>query len=347
MIVIMRQRAPRASVDMVINRATALGLRVHLSEGEERTIIGLIGDVRVADPVALQALPDVDRVVRVVEPYKLASRVARPGGTTVRVCGASFGPGHFAVIAGPCAVETEERLDAAARAVAAAGAALLRGGAFKPRTNPYSFQGLGEEGLCLLAAAGVRYGLGVVTEVMCTSHLDLVCRYAHMLQIGARNMHNFSLLTAVGQTGFPVLLKRGLSASIEEWLQAAEYILATGNSQVVLCERGVRTFETYTRNTLDLGAVAAVKELSHLPVIVDPSHAAGRWELVTPLAKAALAAGADGLMVEVHPCPEEAWSDGQQSLRPERFADLMGALRALAPLVGRIQDAARGPEVAG
>ncbi|MEW6522824.1 MAG: 3-deoxy-7-phosphoheptulonate synthase [Bacillota bacterium] len=347
MIVIMQAGAPPSAIQQVTARAEALGLRVHLSTGEERTVIGLIGDERVVDPDSLQSIPGVDRVVRVVEPYKLASRVARPDGSSVSVGQVRFGGTGFPVIAGPCAVEDEKRMDTIASAVAKAGASMLRGGAFKPRTNPYSFQGLGEPGLRILAQAGQAYGLPVVTEIMSPWDLDLVCRYASMLQVGSRNMHNFSLLQEVGRAGLPVMLKRGLSASIEEWLQAAEYVLSSGNSQVVLCERGIRTFEAYTRNTLDLSAVAAVKRLSHLPVIVDPSHAAGRWDLVIPLAQAALAVGADGVMVEVHPCPEEALSDGPQSLLPARFAELMHGLRAFAPVLGRTVEPGRPLEVAG
>ena len=341
MIVVMKANASNEAVERVTNRAQAAGLSVHLSRGHERTIIGLIGDVRVMEPESLQALPEVDRVLRIMDPYKLASRQGQPEGSQVKVGNVVFGNGHFPVIAGPCAVESSEQLETVAAAVKAAGASALRGGAFKPRTSPYSFQVLGEAGLLLLSQMSRRFELPIVTEVMSPNELELVAEHADLLQVGARNMHNFSLLKELGKTKRPVMLKRGLAASIDEWLQAAEYLLSSGNDQVILCERGIRTFESYTRNTLDLSAVAAVKQLSHLPVIVDPSHAAGRWELVIPLSMAALAVGADGLMVEVHPCPASAVSDGPQSLLPERFVGLMGDLRRLAPLMGRTMQTAK------
>src|SRR5690606_15445805 len=282
-----------------------------------------------------EAMDGVERCVRIVQPYKLASRQFRPEPTGVEVGGRRIGGSELTVIAGPCAVESEEQIVTAARMVKEAGATMLRGGAFKPRTSPYSFQGLAEEGLRLLAVARAETGLPVVTEVMDTEDVELVAEYADMLQIGARNMQNFPLLKEAGRSGKPVLLKRGLSATIEEWLMAAEYIISAGNPNVVLCERGIRTFETATRNTLDLNAVPVVKELSHLPIIVDPSHGTGKWRYVTPMARAAVAAGADGLMVEVPPDPENAVSDGQQSLKPEKFRELMREVRAAARALGR------------
>ena len=335
MIVVMKPHASADAVKRVTERAETSGLSVHLSRGEERTIIGLIGDVRVIEPESLEALPEVDRVLRIIEPYKLASRQGQPEGSKVRVGNVVFGGDAFPVIAGPCAVESAQQLNTVAQAVKGAGAADLRGGAFKPRTSPYSFQGLGEEGLQLLSQARSRFQLPVVTEVMSPRELELVLEHADLLQVGARNMHNFSLLKELGGVDRPVMLKRGLSASIDEWLQAAEYLMSAGNSQVILCERGIRTFETYTRNTLDLSAIAAIKQLSHLPVIVDPSHATGRRELVAALARAALAVGADGLMVEVHPCPANAMADGPQSLLPEEFHQLMESLRRLAPALDK------------
>ncbi len=335
MIVVMKPHASDEAVKRVTDRAEASGLSVHLSRGEERTIIGLIGDVRIIEPESLQALPEVDRVLRIMEPYKLASRQGQPTGSKVRVGQVIFGGSDFPVIAGPCAVESAELLDEVAKAVKLAGASALRGGAFKPRTSPYSFQGLGEEGLKILARARHQYDLPVVTEVMSPLELEMVAEHADLLQVGARNMQNFSLLKELGGVRRPVMLKRGLSASIDEWLQAAEYLMSSGNSQVILCERGIRTFETYTRNTLDLSAIAVVKQLSHLPVIVDPSHATGRRELIKPLAMAALAVGADGLMVEVHPCPANALADGPQSLLPEDFSHLMDDLRRIAPSLDR------------
>jgi 3-deoxy-7-phosphoheptulonate synthase len=310
------------------------GLTPHVSRGTERTIVGAIGDERVLQTVPLEAFPGVEQVMQVLQPFKLVSRDFRPEPTVVDVAGVKSGGGHFAVIAGPCSVDNWELLSSAAAGVTAAGAHLLRGGAFKPRTSPYVFQGLGEEGLKLLARARQETGLPVVTEVMNVNQVELVASYADMLQIGARNMQNFDLLRAVGEVRKPVLLKRGMSATIKEWLMSAEYILAGGNYQVVLCERGIRTFETYTRNTLDLSAVPAVKELSHLPVVVDPSHGTGRRSLVQSMALAAVAAGADGLAIEVHPKPEEALSDGDQSLLPEEFTELMKSLKPLVALMG-------------
>ena len=321
--------------------ARSHGLGTHVSTGEERTVIGLIGDVRRLDPAALARLPGVERAVRILRPYKLASREHQPGGSQVTIgwhpAAERFTVGgrRLAVIAGPCSVEGREMLVDTAGAVRQHGAVALRGGAFKPRTSPYSFQGLGEAGLDLLAAAREASRLPVVTEVPAPDKVELLCEFADVLQIGARNMQNYPLLQAVGDTDRPVLLKRGMGASVEEWLMAAEYILARGNHRVILCERGIRTFETATRNTLDLGAVAVVKQQSHLPVVVDPSHATGHAEFVPAMAAAAIAAGADGLLLEVHPEPATALCDGAQSLDPDEFGLLMAGLAPVAEAVGR------------
>jgi 3-deoxy-7-phosphoheptulonate synthase len=305
-------------------------------QGEKGVIIGATGNGKGRHRIqVLECLPGVERVVPISSPYKLASRETKKEKSTLRVKDIEIGNGKLVVIAGPCAVEGEEQLMETAKAVSEAGASILRGGAFKPRTSPYSFQGLGEEGLKLLAEARNRFGLAVVTEVINPMDVDLVASYADILQIGARNAQNFSLLKEVGRIRKPVLLKRGMMTSIEEYLMSAEYILSEGNGAVILCERGIRTFETATRNTLDISAVPVLKEKTHLPVIVDPSHAAGHWKYVAPLSMAAVAAGADGLMIEVHPWPEKAVSDGAQSLKPDRFLKLMQDLRQMAALVGR------------
>ncbi|HHV62010.1 MAG TPA: 3-deoxy-7-phosphoheptulonate synthase [Firmicutes bacterium] len=335
MIIVMLPGATHREVDGVVARIEAAGLRVHVSRGEERTIIGAVGDVRRLEPEALQVLPGVERVVRILHPFKLASREWHPEPSVVKVGDVEVGGDRLAVIAGPCSVEGEEMLVEAAKAVKAHGASILRGGAFKPRTSPYSFQGLGVEGLRMLAKVGKSLNMPVATEVLSEEHVGIVAELADCLQIGARNMQNFALLQEVGRTGKPVILKRGLMSSVDEWLQAAEYILSEGNHKVILCERGIRTFETYTRNTLDLSAVPLVKKLSHLPVIVDPSHATGRADLVGAMSKAAIAAGADGLLIEVHPDPPKALSDGQQSLRPDEFGRLMGELERIASAIGR------------
>ncbi|RLC74587.1 MAG: 3-deoxy-7-phosphoheptulonate synthase, partial [Chloroflexi bacterium] len=333
MIIIMRKDAAKEEIDKVVQRVEELGFRPHLSQGEERTIIGVIGDERRLEPHLFERMEGVERTVRILRPFKLASRDFHPQDTVISLNGLRIGDRKVVVMAGPCAVESREQLLETARAVKAAGAHILRGGAFKPRTSPYSFQGLGLRGLELLAEAKAETGLPVVTEVMSPQEVPLVARYADILQIGTRNMQNYRLLEAVGQTSKPVLLKRGLMSTIEELLMAAEYILIQGNHKVMLCERGIRTFETYTRNTLDLSAVPLLKQLTHLPVIVDPSHGTGKWELVGPMAKAAIAAGADGLLIEVHPRPEEALSDGGQSLKPDKFAELMEELRRVAEAV--------------
>ncbi len=327
MVIVMRQDATEAQVAHLVEKLQEKGLSAHISKGTERTIVGAIGDERILQAVPLQAFPGVEQVMQILQPFKLVSREFRKESSVLNIGGVKVGGGHFAMIAGPCSVENWETLIETARAVKAAGANMLRGGAFKPRTSPYAFQGLGEEGLKLLARARQETGLPIVTEVMNTTQVDMVAEYADLLQIGARNMQNFDLLKAVGDVRKPVLLKRGLSSTIKEWLMSAEYVLSRGNYDVVLCERGIRTFETYTRNTLDLAAVSAAQELSHLPVIVDPSHGTGKRSLIAPMSYAAMAAGADGLTLEVHPRPEEAFSDGDQSLLPSDFAKLTQELR--------------------
>jgi 3-deoxy-7-phosphoheptulonate synthase len=313
----------------------ALGYRVHLSEGEERTIIGVIGDDRPIDRSHFEMLDGVEKTVPILKPFKMASRDMHPQDTIVSLDGVQIGGPQIVIMAGPCSVETREQIIETAQAVKEAGAQVLRGGAFKPRSSPYSFQGLGEEGLELLAEARHITGLPVVTEVMSPEQVPLVTRYADMLQIGARNMQNYALLQAVGKVNHPVLLKRGMMSTIEELLMSAEYILANGNPRVALCERGIRTFEKYTRNTTDINAIPVIKEMSHLPIILDPSHGTGRWEYVMAVARAGIAAGADGLLIEVHPYPEEAWSDGAQSLKPEKFAELVKQVRRIAEDVDR------------
>ena len=339
MIIVTRPKVTDAEIDHIRERIEAVGMRTHLSRGEHRTIIGCIGDESLLEEIPLRSLPGVESVTPVLKPYKLASREFAAERTVVTVGGrdgrASFGGPSVTVIAGPCSVESREMLEVTASAVRDAGASLLRGGAFKPRSSPYAFQGLGAEALRLLAEVRATTGLPVVTEVMDTRQVDLVAEHADMLQIGARNMQNFALLAEVGRVRRPVLLKRGLSATIKELLMAAEYIMANGNHDVVLCERGIRTYETATRNTLDIAAIPVLKRESHLPVIVDPSHAGGDAGLVAPLAFAAIAAGADGLIIEVHPDPSCALSDGDQSLEPAAFARLMTQLDAFAAAAGR------------
>jgi 3-deoxy-7-phosphoheptulonate synthase len=327
MIIIMKRSATDAQVDRVVEWIESVGYRAHLSRGTEKTIIGAVGDARGREQIkSVGHLPGVESVVPILKPYKLASREFREQDTVVRVGALGIGDGTFTVMAGPCAVETEEQLMECAWVAKKAGAHVLRGGAFKPRTSPYSFQGLEEAGLKLLKKVRERTGLPVVTEVVNPADVDLVEAHADILQIGARNVQNFALLKRVGQARKPALLKRGMMTTIEELLMSAEYILSEGNPDVILCERGIRTFETATRNTLDLSAVVVLKQLSHLPVIVDPSHAAGHWKYVGPLARAAVAVGADGIIVEVHPEPEKAVCDGMQSLKPEKFYQLMEGL---------------------
>ena len=335
MIVVMKQGATRAQIANVTARIKQLGCRVHISEGEEHTVIGIIGNGRPLDHEQIEQMDGVGRTVPILRPFKLASRDFHPQDTLVPVNGMAIGGRQLVVMAGPCSVESRDQLLETAQAVKEAGAHVLRGGVFKPRTSPYSFQGLREEGLRLLSEVREETGLPVITEVMDPQQVPLVTTYADILQIGARNMQNYTLLHAVGEAQRPVLLKRGMMSTIEELLMAAEYILTHGNDRVMLCERGIRTFEKYTRNTLDISAVPLLKQVSHLPVIVDPSHGTGKWELVEPMSRAAVAAGADGLLVEVHPHPAEALSDGVQSLKPARFAALMRSLRPVAEAVGR------------
>jgi 3-deoxy-7-phosphoheptulonate synthase len=336
MIIVLKAGSSEADIEDVSRRVRDLGFKTHLSRGEERTIIGVVGDDRAKEQLlALQALDSVETVVRILQPFKLASREAHPESTQFKVHGVPIGGKALVVMAGPCSVESRPQLFAVAEGVKAGGAHVLRGGAFKPRTSPYAFQGLEEEGLKLLHEASKATGLPVVTEVMEPDKVDLVAEHADILQIGARNIQNFSLLKRVAECGKPVLLKRGMSSSIQEWLLSAEYVLAGGNPNVILCERGIRTFETSTRFTLDLNAIPVVKKLSHLPVLVDPSHGTGHWEYVSAMAKAGLAAGADGLIIEVHNNPAEALSDGPQSLKPDRFGKLMAELRPLAAVLGR------------
>ncbi len=336
MIVVMAPGGGEEHRRAVVARIAQLGLRGEIVEGEQRTVVAVLGDVFPELRDELLTMDGVDQVLRVSRPFKLASREVREDDTVVELPhGVRVGAGRPVIVAGPCAIETEEQLRETAREVRAAGAHALRGGAFKPRTSPYSFQGLGVEALRLLREAGDEFGMPVVTELLSERDVDAVARYADVLQIGARNMQNFVLLSEAGRTGKPVLLKRGFAATVEEWLLSAEYVLTQGNPAVMLCERGVRTFETATRGTLDLNAVALVKRLSHLPVLVDPSHGAGQWELVRPLAAAGLAAGADGVMVEVHVHPDQALSGGMQSLTPARFGDLARDAARLAEALGR------------
>jgi len=329
MVVVMKKGATPAQIEAVNQRLLSAGFNVHLSEGVNRTILGAVGDRQRLEACSLEAMDGVENVVAIMKPFKMASREFKVTDTVIQVGKSKFGDGSLPVIAGPCAVEGREQFIENAVAVMEAGAELLRGGAFKPRTSPYSFQGLGEEGLKIMAEAREITGLPIVTEVMDQKSVAMVAEYVDIIQVGARNMQNFYLLKEVGKTNKPVLLKRGLSATIEEWLMATEYILDSGNSEVILCERGIRTFETYTRNTLDLSAVALVKQLSHLPVIVDPSHGTGKRELVAPMSLAAVACGCDGLIVEVHTNPAEAWSDGPQSLTPDDFSRMMKQVRAV------------------
>ena len=337
-IIVLKRGATEEEMRHVVKKLESRGLRVNISAGTERTIIGVIGDtskVTEEEEDSIRAASGVENVVRILKPYKLASREFKRENTEIDVRGVLIGGKKIPVMAGPCAVENKTVLTAIAEKVKAGGAAFLRGGAYKPRTSPYSFQGLGEEGLEYLAEAREKSGLPIVTEIMDPRDLDVIVRYADIIQIGARNMENFRLLLEVGSAQKPVLLKRGLSSTIKEWLMSAEYIMSRGNHQVMLCERGIRTFETATRNTLDLSAVPVLKQLTHLPVVVDPSHGVGKRDLVAPMTKAAVAAGADALIIEVHTNPEEAMSDGDQSLKPEQFEQLMRELGAVARAVGR------------
>lgn len=335
MIIVMSPEASKVEIDSVITRITDVGLKVHLSEGKFRTIIGVIGDKKLIAELPVEAMSGVEKAVSVTESYKLVGREFKHEDTIVDIDGIKIGGSNLAIMAGPCAVESLGQLLESAEIVKRAGAQFLRGGAYKPRTSPYSFQGLEEKGLEMLAEAREKTGLKIVTEVVDVQSAEVVSQYADILQVGARNMQNFQLLKAVGKIDKPVLLKRGLAATLNEWLNAAEYIMSEGNYNVIFCERGIRTFEDYTRNTLDLSAVAAIKNISHLPIIVDPSHGTGVWKLVRPMARAAVAAGADGVMIEVHPNPAKALSDGKQSLTPENFEIMMQEVRSIAALMGR------------
>ena len=335
MVIVMKPGTPEQEWKKIKENLEGRGYQINEIVGSGQTILGVIGDTSALDMNMLKVNECVDKVMRVQEPFKRANRSFHPEDSVIDVSGVKIGGHKLAVIAGPCSVENEKQIVGVAKSVKLAGATLLRGGAFNPRTSPYSFQGLKEEGLDLLKIARKETGLPIVTEIMSARMLERFVEDVDLIQVGARNMQNFELLKELGRTNVPVLLKRGLSATIEEWLMAAEYIMAGGNDNVILCERGIRTFETYTRNTLDLSAIPAVKKLSHLPVIVDPSHAAGLWWMVEPMAKAAVAAGADGLIIEVHNDPEHALCDGAQSLKPERFARLMGELSGIAKIVGR------------
>lgn len=335
MIIVLKHGSGESEIQEITERLTESGFKVHISQGVEKTLIGAIGDRSRLESMDLEALPWVEKVVPILAPYKLVSREFHPVDTIVKVGEHEIGGREIQVMAGPCSVESRSQIIETAHLVKQAGATFLRGGAFKPRTSPYSFQGLGEEGLRYMAEAREETGLLVITEVVDVRDVELVASYADILQIGARNMQNFLLLKEVAKTNRPILLKRGPSSTLEEWMMAAEYIMDGGNYQVIFCERGIRTFENYTRNTLDLSMVPALHTLSHLPVIVDPSHGTGRWNLVAPMSKAALAAGADGLIVEVHPRPEKALSDGKQSLTPENFTNMMKDLNILAQALGR------------
>ncbi len=335
MVIVMKLDSTAAEIGAVIARVQEFGATPHPIYGVERTVVAVVGETRYVDREAFLIMPGVEQITRISAPYKLASRESHPDDTVIRINSVSIGGRELVVMAGPCSVESREQLLETAHAVKEAGAQMLRGGAFKPRTSPYSFQGLGLKGLEILAEARERYGLHIVTEVMTPDAVPMVAEYADVLQIGARNIQNYGLLHAVGRVQRPVLLKRGMMSSMEELLMSAEYILAGGNYRVMLCERGIRTFEKYTRNTFDLNAIPVLRQLSHLPVIADPSHGTGRWDIVPAMALAAVAAGADGLIIEVHPNPAEAISDGAQSLKPERFADLMRQIRRVAEAVDR------------
>ena len=335
MVVVMQERATDEQVQKVIAQLVEMGFDVHRSTGALRTVLGAVGGNRQFDQRLLEVLDGVQEVLRITEPYKLASRTFKPENSVVSVGDVRIGGDEVIVMAGPCSAESEEQVEAAAAAVKRAGAKVLRGGAFKPRSSPYSFQGLGEEGLRLLRAAADRHNLKLISEVMDLSQIEMIEKYSDILQVGARNMQNFTLLRELGRTRTPIMLKRGISATIEEWLLSAEYILAGGNMNVMLCERGIRTFESYTRNTLDVSAIPVIHKLSHLPIIADPSHGSGRRDMVASMARAAVAAGADGLIIEVHSDPDHALSDGAQSLFPNQFDRLMAELRIIAPAIGR------------
>jgi len=335
MIIVMSQKSSEKEINVILERLKGLGLSGHLSSGVERTVIGVVGKVYPDLKDNLELMTGVEEVIPISRPYKLSSREFQPGDTIVKVGDVSIGGDELVVIAGPCAVETTEQVVSTAKAVKAAGATVLRGGAFKPSTSPYHFRGLGEEGLKILSEARAETGLPLITEVLASRDVDLIAKYADIIQVGARNMQNFILLDEVGRTRKPVMLKRGISATIQEWLLSAEYILSQGNRQVILCERGIRTFETYTRNTFDLSAIPIIKKLSHLPIIADPSHGTGKWYLVPSMALAAVAAGTDGVMIEVHPNPDMALKDGVQSLTFDNFQGLISKIVPMAAAVGK------------
>jgi len=335
MVVVMQEGAEESQVQKVIDRLVSMGFIVHRSSGVMHTVLGGVGPVGDVDPIEFEVMEGVKECHRIVSPYKLASRHFRPGDTIVKLNGVEIGGNRVIMMAGPCSVENRDQIEQAAEIVARGGAKVIRGGAFKPRSSPYSFQGLGEEGLRMMREAADRHKLLVVSEVMDQTQIPLLATYADILQVGARNMQNFNLLRQLGELRKPILLKRGISATIEELLLSAEYILAGGNYDVILCERGIRTFENATRNTMDISAIPVVKSLSHLPIVADPSHGTGRRDKVLPMARAAVAAGADGLLVEVHHDPDHALSDGAQSLRPQQFAELMEQLRSIAKAVDR------------
>ena len=335
MIVVMKKNATESQIERVVMKIRENGLKPHISRGKLLTIIGIIGDERKVPEGQIRAIEGVDKLMPVLAPYKLVSRDFQPEKTIIKVGGVKIGANEIIIMAGPCSVESKEQIIETAKSVKKSGAKILRGGAFKPRTSPYSFQGLGEEGLKYLKLAKEETGMPIITEVMDTRNVSLVRKYSDILQIGARNMQNYDLLKEVGRSKHPVLLKRGMSATISEWLMSAEYIMSEGNHNVILCERGIRTFETYTRNTLDLNAVPSVKELTHLPIVVDPSHGTGKYTLVSPMSKAAVAAGADGLLLEVHPNPEKSVSDADQTISTKRFSKLMEELSLVANAIGR------------
>lgn len=335
MLVVMQEDATEAQTEAVINRLVEMGFTVHRSTGVRHTVLGGVGPMDDFDPAAFEVMPGVKEAHRIVSPYKMASRHFRPNGTVIRIGDVEIGGSKIVAMAGPCSVENEEQIEASAAVVAAAGAQVIRGGAFKPRSSPYSFQGLGEKGLRIMRAAADRHGLLVISEVMDVVQIPLLAQYADILQVGARNMQNFNLLRELGNIRKPVLLKRGIAATIEELLLSAEYVLSGGNYEVILCERGIRTFETSTRNTMDIAAIPVLRRLTHLPVIADPSHGTGKRDYVVAMARAAVAAGADGLLVEVHPDPDHALSDGAQTLRPDQFSEMMRQVRAIAAAVGR------------
>lgn len=336
MIIVLKPHTSEENINRVETLVKNRGLDTHVVRGTEMTIIGCIGDTTLIDPRLFEVDSSVDKVMHVQEPYKLANRAFHPEDSVIDVSGVKFGGGHLGLIAGPCSVESFEQVLEVAKAVKAAGANMLRGGAFKPRTSPYSFQGLGLEGLDILCAVREETGLPIVTELMSPQYLDIFNEKVDLIQIGARNMQNFDLLKQLGQIDRPILLKRGLNATYEEWVMSAEYIMASGNENVILCERGIRTFETFTRNTLDLQSIPVLRKKTHLPVVVDPSHAGGKWWLVEPMAKASVAAGADGLMIEVHNNPECALCDGAQSLKPEKYGTLLKQVKQIAQVVGKI-----------